>query len=199
MEDVGNTTYIMRPTEGTLALADRMNQAYIRSIFNETYIISGQQFMPFQPGIRNEAEKVINAIGNVVYPVLLALSLPVFLYTIVLEKEQKLIQNMKINGLKMMNYWLVNFVFNTCMYLCTMIVYICFGKYLSGLTFFTDTQPFVLLAAFVGWGLNQVSLAFVYSCFLNNSQTASMIGYAISIMMTVISSTSMITGGVYDM
>lgn len=41
MEDTGNTTYIMRPTEGAMQLADRMNNAYIRSIFNDTFIVSG--------------------------------------------------------------------------------------------------------------------------------------------------------------
>ena len=41
LEDTGNTTYIMRPSEGAMQLADRMNNAYIRSIFNDTYIVSG--------------------------------------------------------------------------------------------------------------------------------------------------------------
>ena len=42
MADYGNTTYLLRPTEGTLSLADRMNQAYIRSIFNQTFVMAGQ-------------------------------------------------------------------------------------------------------------------------------------------------------------
>ena len=41
MADYGNTTYLLRPTEGTLALADRMDQAYMRSIFNDTYVMAG--------------------------------------------------------------------------------------------------------------------------------------------------------------
>lgn len=77
----------MRPSEGAMQLADRMNNAYIRSIFNDTYIVSGQQFMPFKPKVRGEAEKIINCLGDIAYPVLVSLSLPVFLYQIVLEKE----------------------------------------------------------------------------------------------------------------
>lgn len=42
LEDTGNTTYMMRPTEGAMALSDRLNQAYIRTFFNDTYIVSGQ-------------------------------------------------------------------------------------------------------------------------------------------------------------
>ena len=71
------------------------------------------------------------------FPLFLSLCLPVFLYTIVLEKEQRLIENMKINGLNMLNYWKVNFVFNFFMYLAIMTLYLGFGKFFAGLTFFS--------------------------------------------------------------
>lgn len=194
LDDTGNTTYIMRPTEGAMQLADRVNQAYIRSIFPEVHIVAGQQFMPFKPAVRNEAEKILNAVGNIVYPVLLALGLPVFLYGIVLEKETRLMQNMKINGLKMSNYWLVAYCFNFFLYMIVCLCYVGFGKYVTGLSFFTDTDPIIMTLLFVGWGLCQVSQAFFVSVFLNDSQTASMIGYSCSIIFTVVASTVMISG-----
>ena len=52
--DTGKTGYITRPAEGALALSDRMNQAYIRSIFPDTYIVSGQQFMPFKAELEKQ-------------------------------------------------------------------------------------------------------------------------------------------------
>jgi|TARA_B110000285_G_scaffold197722_1_gene229614 hypothetical protein len=55
--------------------------------------------MPFKPDLRKEAQKLVSAAGYVVLPVLQSLSTPVFLYNIVLEKEFRLIENMKINGL----------------------------------------------------------------------------------------------------
>jgi hypothetical protein len=55
--------------------------------------------MTFKPNIRRDAQMLVNGAGYVVFPVLFSLSLPVFLYNIVLEKENRLIQNMKINGL----------------------------------------------------------------------------------------------------
>lgn len=143
LDDTGNTTYILRPTEGAMQLTDRVNQAYIRSIFPEMHIVSGQQFMPFKPAVRNEAEKILNVIGNIVYPVLLSLGLPVFLYTIVLEKETRLMQNMKINGMKMYNYWFVAYIFNFFLYSIVAIGYFIFGRYVSGLTFFMDTDPVI--------------------------------------------------------
>lgn len=157
LDDSGNTTYVMRPTEGAMQLIDRMNNAYIRSHFNDTFVISGQQFMPFKPAGRNEAEKVINAIGDLAYPVLLALGLPVYLYGLVLEKEKRLIQTMRINGLKMYNYWLVNFLFSMSQYMVVMLTFYLAGYYISNLTIFTDTDPIIILSIFVGWGLNQVT------------------------------------------
>ena len=154
--------------------------------------------MPFRPDVKDGADKVINALGGIIYPLYLSLSLPVFLYTIVLEKEQRLIENMKINGLNMLNYWKVNFVFNFFMYLAVMTLYLSYGKFLSGLTFFTETDIRVLILTNIGWGLCQISIAFTLAAFLNNSQTASMFGYIFSIILTLAAGTFVICGGVYD-
>ena len=169
MDDVGNTTYIMRPSEGAMALQDKMNQAYIKSIFNDSYQVVGQQLMPFKPDVRDSAQKVINCVGGVCYPLYLSLCLPVFLYTYVLEKEQRLVETMKINGLNMVNYWKVNIIFNTLMYIIIMSFYIGYGRYISGLSFFTDSNLVLLILLMFGWGLCQISGAFFLGAFLNNS------------------------------
>lgn len=125
--------------------------------------------MPFRPDVEESADKVINALGGIIYPLYLSLSLPVFLYTMVLEKEQRLIETMKINGLKMINYWKVNFVFNFLMYMLVMTLYLGFGKFMSGLTFFSETDIKILILTNIGWGLCQISLAFTLAAFLNDS------------------------------
>jgi hypothetical protein len=43
--------------------------------------------MSFKPDIKRQAQMLVNGAGYVVYPVLFSLSLPVFLYNVVLEKE----------------------------------------------------------------------------------------------------------------
>merc|ERR1719329_1714010 len=101
---------------------------------------------------------------------------------------------MRINGLKMYNYWLVNFAFSFTQYMLVMTVFFLTGYYLSELTIFTDTDPIIILLVYVGWGLNQVTQAFFLSVFLNDSQTASMIGYMISIVGTIVGSTLNVTG-----
>lgn len=44
-----------------------------------------------------------------------------------------------------------------------------------------------------GWGLCQISMAFFFSVFLNSSQTASIVGYSLSIWATTIASTLNVT------
>lgn len=86
-----NNNFMMRPVEGSLLFADKINQAYTRALFNDTYSYAGMQFMPFKPRVRAEAEKAINCVGDIVYPMLTSLGLPIFMYNIVLEKELKLV------------------------------------------------------------------------------------------------------------
>jgi hypothetical protein len=164
-----STTIVNSPSEGAMQLANRMNQAYIHSVFNDTYVVSGQQFMPFKPNVRDQAEKLTNSIGEIVYPIMISLSLPIFLYTLVLEKETKLVQNMKVNGMQDINYQLTNYVFNFIQYLVTAFVYLGFGRYVTRLSFFTQSNEICIVLAFIGYGLCQISMAFFFSCFLNNS------------------------------
>jgi hypothetical protein len=86
-------------------------------------------------------------------PFCLCLGLPVFMYSLVLEKEKRLLENMKINGLNLSNYWFVNFVFNYCYYFVTMILFYGFGKYVFKMIVFRKTHTFLFLAILNGWGL----------------------------------------------
>jgi len=62
-------------------------------------------------------------LGAGLFPISLCLLLPVFIYNIVLEKEQKLIEIMKMNGMKMINYWIINFLFNFIIYFLCVFVF----------------------------------------------------------------------------
>ena len=100
--------------------------------------------MPFKTMLDLEVNKLINFAGMLVYPIAMVLCLPLFLHNIVSEKETKLIENMKINGLKMRNYWIVNGLYNFAFYSCVMAVNILVGRSL-GLMFFTDTHILLLI------------------------------------------------------
>jgi len=147
--------------------------------------------------MRKEALKVINALGAMAFPVALSLSMPAFLYTIVLEKESRLIENMKINGLQMVNYWFVGFIFNFGYQFIILISYLLFGRFATGISFFTETHFGVVLLAYSAWGMCSVSIAFLLSVFMNRATSAVMIGYVFSIIMVLGSSTVCTCGGIY--
>ena len=110
-------------------MSDRMNNAYISYLFENTHILTGQQYMPFQIDLQKDVAKMTNLISLVIMALVLSLGMPNFLSHIVFEKENKLIDNMKTNGLKMSNYWVVNFTFSYFTYFLTVLFMIFYGRY----------------------------------------------------------------------
>jgi len=170
-----------------------LNKAYIHELFPDTYVMSGIQFMPFQASLDVEVERIINIIGLAVFPACMAIALPVFLYNLVLEKETKLLETMKINGMKMKYYWLINFSFFLGIFLATVVVFWSAAAFLFRMNFFIKTDWRILAVIYLGWALCQVALAFFFSVFINNSQTASIIGYTMSIWACTIAFTMNVT------
>jgi len=79
--------------------------------------------MPFTAQMDKELEKIANFMGIITFPVCLSLAMPIYLYNLVLEKELKLLENMKINGLKIQTYWKVQGFYNLLTYLITCIIF----------------------------------------------------------------------------
>jgi len=86
-----------------------------------------------------------------------------------LEKELRLVETMKINGLLKRNYWVVNYVSFLSLYSLTMLTYYLFGRFVSGLGYFKDTSPDIIFWWLLGWGMAQVSMAFFMTVFLSSS------------------------------
>ncbi len=126
--------------------------------------------------------------GAMVFPICLCMGLPVFVYNIVLEKEQRLIETMKINGMRMSNYWFVSYLFFLFFYIITMCTFVLFGSSVYRFEFFTKTSTPLILLVLFGWGLAQISLAIFISVFIQKSQSASMVGYSLSIFLMTVAS-----------
>ena len=97
---------------------------------------SGYVLMPDIEGGVTFVDTVINFVAALVFPIALSLLFPVFLYTVVLEKEEKLIQMMKMNGMKISSYWFVYFIFNLLLGLITNLIFFLFGYFLLESRFF---------------------------------------------------------------
>jgi hypothetical protein len=165
-------TSILFVPNGMLWLTDMFNKAYFKHFFNNTEIITGIQMMPTEIDNGDNVQRLINLCGNIFYPMAVSLLMPLFMYTIVLEKEAKLVEIMKINGMKMRYYWLSNFVFNFLLYGFTMLIFNLIGGFGFNLSLFTDTDPWLLIIIFTGWGLCQVGMAFFFQSFITNARSS---------------------------
>ena len=95
-----------------LSLMDLVSRSYLRTINPEVYLISGVQYMPVIGEDKGFILRIISVTGASLYPLALSLLLPIFMYVIVLEKEEKLLEMMKMNGMRMREYWLMTFIFS---------------------------------------------------------------------------------------
>lgn len=169
---VSKINNIITVSTGALYMADILNKAYIKTFLPDLFIISAVQVMPFTSNSSDILKNLINFLGSILYPVSISLLMPMFMYTIVLEKEFRLIEIMKINGLKMTYYWTSLFIQNFIIYFITIILFVVFGNFIY--KFFPLYQTSFLLQGIIyfGWGVSQNGLAFFYQAFISNSKTS---------------------------
>ena len=129
------TGYIMT-TEGMMSLIEKVTRPYLLKQKKEV-IFGTYMYMPFNGEDTSLIDKTINVMGSGLYPLGLSLLLPLFLYMIVSEKEEKLLEIMKMNGLNIKYYWITTFIFNFLISIATFMVFYLFGVYVVGLSFFT--------------------------------------------------------------
>lgn len=96
---------------------------------------------------------------------------------------------MKMNGMKMSYYWVVNFIFDFFTYSLTIVWFCLFGYYVMSLKTFTQTSIGLQIVTFVGWGLAQISMSYFLYPFMHKAYSASLVGYIIALWCTVIAVT----------
>ena len=163
------------------------NRAYISKLYPNLTIVSGLQLMPIRLDDNEQnIQRVINIVGSMFYPLSVSLLMPLYMYNIIIEKEKQLIEIMKINGLKMRNYWISNFIFNYIIYAITMVFFLLFGMFVFSLNLFTETSFLLLFLTLFVWGFAQIGLAYFFQAFLSNARTTSVIGYLIAFWLILI-------------
>ncbi len=103
---------------------------------------------------------------------------------------------MKMNGMKITNYWLVYFIFNFLLCIITNIVFFMLGAFVLQTQFFLSTSPLLLIIVAVGWSISMIGMAAFFQTFLSKSRSANIIGYVIAIWTMMIAST--LSVGVYQ-
>ena len=149
-----------------------ISRSFLRNINNNALLISGSQPMPMATTSEGLLEKALALAALSFYPIGLSLLLPVFLYSLVHEKEERLRQIMKMSGMKMNAYWIGNYFWFFLLTLITLATFFLAGRFALGTNFFRDTNFWVLASILVGWGLSQISLAVVFQNLFSKAKTA---------------------------
>ena len=124
------------------------------------------------PGMEaNLLLKLLSMTESCLYPMALSLLLPVFMYALVLEKEERLREMMKMNGLKMKNYWITNYIWNLLLFIPSAAIFTALGYLLVQMPFFTQTSFALIFLIIFGWGVSQVSLSFFFQNFFSKART----------------------------
>lgn len=103
---------------------------------------------------------------------------------------------MKMNGMKIRNYWAIFISYNFLLCLITNIIFFGLGVLTLGIDFFERTSYALLTIVAIGWILAQIGMACFFQTFLNKARSANIIGYLIAIWTMMIGSTFSI--GVYQ-
>lgn len=78
--------------------------------------------MPFTGEDKTFINKMVNVLGSGLYPLGLSLLLPLLLYIVVSEKEEKQLEIMKMNGLNIKFYWINFFIVSFLLSMATSLV-----------------------------------------------------------------------------
>ncbi|KAI8927349.1 hypothetical protein BC831DRAFT_549185 [Entophlyctis helioformis] len=125
-------------------------------------------------------------IGAILYPFGVSFLLPIFVITLVQEKEYRILVMMKMNGMKELSYYISHYIVFFILYVISTAIFLISG-YVSKLTIFTVTETGVLILLFFLWGNVQIALAFFFATLFNKSRLALVIVFLLVLCSVIIS------------
>eukprot|EP01101_Sappina_pedata_P005770 TRINITY_DN2721_c0_g1_i1.p1 TRINITY_DN2721_c0_g1~~TRINITY_DN2721_c0_g1_i1.p1 ORF type:complete len:858 (+),score=273.16 TRINITY_DN2721_c0_g1_i1:275-2575(+) len=172
------------PSQVKLLVANFINVAFLKMFKNETEISVYDKNMPY---ISKAPTVDIGSFSlTLLLPFATSFLLPVYMFSIVLEKQEKLREMMRMMGLNMKWYWLVNYAYDIIMYTLVMIGLVAVALVFQ-LRFFTQTNWGVLIILFFGWGHVLIGMSIFLSAFFSKTRPATVVGYLLVIGSVIIS------------
>ncbi|KNE54644.1 hypothetical protein AMAG_00604 [Allomyces macrogynus ATCC 38327] len=127
-------------------------------------------------------------IGRILYPFGVSFLLPIFVITLVREKEDRILVFLTQNGLKQWTYMFAHAVHFLVLHLIATTVFIVTGIVFQ-LELFTRTAAGVYIVLFLVWGFAQIAMAFFLAAFFSKSRNALVVTYLV-VLMSVITNTA---------
>jgi len=137
---------------------------------------------------------IVEIFGSFLYPLVLSLQLPVYLYVAVMEKEERLTEMQLCMGCRPWVMYTTTVALNLSFYAAVVAFFWLGGLYIE-IRFFCETSPALLFLFFAGWGSALVSLGLVLSACLNSKRAATVVGYVVALVGTLI--TLVFCDGIY--
>jgi hypothetical protein len=167
-------------TDALVNLIDLTSRNIIHHLNNKIYTMGTTMYMGSLLTEEMFMSAVINVICFAAFPIALSLLLPVFMFTTVLEKEERIHTFMLMHGLNNINYWAVNFTFNMMLYTLSTGVFYIIGTWVCEMPLFVKTGFIPMWVILLGWGLNQVCFSVFIQNFIATSRTATIAGYILA-------------------
>lgn len=160
----------------TAYLMNSVNNAFVKSVFGDLAfsIKASIQKMPFISDL-DIASLMFDNSAQIIHLVLL-FPLPMFIYTLLLEKTSRIREMMKLNGMRMKYYWSTYLLFNAAIY-CLFTCVLC---YVCSLAFgfrYAFSNPFVILLFFAACCVNILGFSIFLASVLNNVLIGIILGY----------------------
>jgi hypothetical protein len=93
---------------------------------------------------------------------------------------------MKMNGLDPRHYWINFFFVSFSLSMLTSLNMYIFGTWIIEIPYFMNTSACLLWIIFIGWAIAQIAMTSLFQIFIDNSKTATIIGYILSIFSTLV-------------
>ncbi|KAG0019644.1 hypothetical protein BGZ82_011827 [Podila clonocystis] len=155
------------------------------SVANSTKITHGFRGMPQLFSTKAEIP-IASMVGRILYPFGVSFLLPIFVITLVKEKEDRILVMMRMSGLKSITYYIAHYIHFYILHIISSIMFILAGIAFR-MPFFTKVDPSVFLLLFFFWGHVQIALAFFLSCFFSKSRTALVIVFLLVLCGVIVS------------
>ena len=124
-----------------VSMQNWMNDAFLKNITGRYHIRTYTSQMSYT--ISFPSANISDLLGSLFFPMILCLLLPSFTFTIVMEKQFKLREMMKLMGMKMRYYFLVSYMFFYGMYAISVVMFVIFSA-LFNFSFVSKTNPIIL-------------------------------------------------------
>ncbi|KAI9204485.1 uncharacterized protein BJ171DRAFT_505933 [Polychytrium aggregatum] len=125
-------------------------------------------------------------LGRVLYPFGISFLLPIFVITLVKEKEDRILVMMKMNGLKVWAYYVSHYITMFVLYVLSAIMFVAVGTG-TKMDVFVNTGKGVLPVLLLVWGNAQIALAFFFSQIFSKSRVALIVVFLLVLCGVIIS------------